>query len=321
MCMFYELMPLINRLMAINLPINGLKALCVVGAMAAFTSQDAVVKTLSGDYPLHQIVLIRSIVALILTLIIFVPLEGGYQELRTRRLTFHIVRGLGIVIANLAFFTSIATLSLAQATTIFFVAPLFITIFSALFLGDPIGIKQWGAVIIGLAGVLIILRPGTEVFQIASLLPLVAALAYALVQISTRVIGKTEKASTMSLYIQITMLAVSGTIGLAFGDGRYAGSGDPSLEFLFRAWIMPPTYDLLLMAGVGCLSGTGGYLVMQGYRLSEPARAAPFEYVAVVFSILLSVYLFQDHLDFLTWLGIFFIVGAGIYTVYREITK
>lgn len=295
--------------------------LCVVGAMAAFTSQDAIVKSLSGGYPLHQIVLTRSVAALFLTLAIFIPFDGGYKGLRTRRLKFHLIRGFAIVIANLSFFTSIATLPLAQATTIFFVAPLIITILSGVILGDPIGIKRWMAVIIGLVGVLVILRPGTEVFQLASLLPLVAALAYALVQISTRIIGTTENASTMSFYIQLTVLVVSGIIGLAFGDGRYANTGDPTLEFLFRAWTLPPIDDLFLMTGVGFLNGIAGYLVMQGYRISEPARVAPFEYISVVFAILWGIYLFQEHLDFQTWLGIFVIVGAGIYTVYHEITS
>ena len=294
---------------------------CVAGAMVSFSTNDMGVKWLSGDYPLHQIVLIRSIVALLFTLAVFIPLEGGLKNIRTRRLGLHLLRGFGIVIANLAFFTSVATLSLAEATTIFFISPLLITMFSALLLGETVGIRRWSAVIMGLAGVLLILRPGTGMFQFVGILPMVAALAYALVQISTRVMGATEKASTMAFYIQLTLIVVSATVGLAIGDGRYGNSTDPTIEFLLRAWVVPPVQDALIMAGIGGLSALGGYLISQGYRLSAPALLAPFEYVAVPVAVLWSIFFFQDTPDTLAWLGIFLVVAAGLYTVYREMVR
>jgi drug/metabolite transporter (DMT)-like permease len=102
---------------------NLLGIVCVIGAVVTFTTQDMAIKWISGDYPLHEIVLVRALVALILTLSILVPLEGGYRNLRTTRLPLHLLRGLAVVIANMAFFTGLATLPLGEATAIFFVAP------------------------------------------------------------------------------------------------------------------------------------------------------------------------------------------------------
>ena len=93
---------------------------CAVGAVITFSTQDMAVKWLSGDYPLHEIILFRATVAMILTLSIFVPLEGGYRNLRTRRLPLHLLRGLAVVIANMTFFTGLASLPLGEATAIFF---------------------------------------------------------------------------------------------------------------------------------------------------------------------------------------------------------
>ena len=294
---------------------------CVIGAMTSFTTQDSAIKWLSGSYPLHQIILTRAIVALVLTLAVFVPLEGNYGHLRTRRLLLHVLRGLGIVIANLCFFTGLATLPLGEATALFFVAPLLITVFSVLMLGERVEGSRWGAVAIGLTGVVVVLRPGAEVFRLVSLLPLAAATAYALVQITTRLIGKQDKASTMAFYIQLTFVVVSGGIGLVFGDGRYADPDNPTVDFLFRAWVVPTSQDLFIMAGAGMLSGIGGYLVSQGYRQAEAGLVAPFEYVALPLSIFWSVFLFQDWPDLFAWCGIALIACAGIYSIYSESGK
>ena len=281
-------------------------------------TQDMAIKWLSGDYPLHELVLIRSIVAVIIIVAVFLPLEGGLSTIRTNKLTIHLLRGFGIVLANLAFYMGLASMSLAEATSIFFVSPLLITIFSAFLLKEHVGIRRWIAVVAGLLGVVIIMRPGTELFQFASIFPLIAALAYALVQVSTRVIGGTEKASTMAFYIQVTFIVVCSAVGLGIGDGRYASGINPSIDFLFRAWFLPPFGDLLLMGGIGCLMGVGTYLIFQGYRLTEASLVAPFEYIGIPLAVFWSIVVFNDYPDALVWIGIFLIVSAGLYTVYRE---
>lgn len=293
--------------------------LCIIGAGTAFTINDVGIKWLSGGYALHQIVLVRSLIALTLTLGILVPLEGGYRLLRSKRWRMHILRGATVVLANMMFFAGLASLPLGEATAIFFVAPLFITALSALLLREVVGIRRWAAVGIGLAGVLVMMQPGGSAFQWAALLPLGAALCYASLQILTRTLSSTEKASVMAVYIQICFIVVSSLFGLIAGDGGFASAGSsPQVQFLFRAWAWPPLGDVLIMLGLGVLSATAGYLMSQGYRISQAAVVAPFEYVGLPMAVLWSILIWGDWPDAAAWLGIVLICGAGLYVFQRE---
>jgi len=284
----------------------------------AFTLNDVGVKLLSGDYALHQVILTRASVAILLTLMFFIPLEGGFKNLRTKRLTMHLLRGLCVVIANMTFFLGLASLTLSEATAIFFIAPLAITALSVLILRETVGKQRWFAVLVGLVGVIVMLRPGIGTFNYAALLPLIAAFAYATLQIMTRKMGLTEKASTMAFYIQLTFIIVSSVIGLSFGDGRYSGTGNPSVDFLMREWIWPNGHDWMVMAAVGAMSAIGGYLISQAYRLCEAAVVAPFEYIAIPIAIIWSVLFFSEWPDSIAWIGITLIFGAGLFVFWRE---
>lgn len=292
--------------------------LCAIGAAVAFSANDVVIKYLSGDYPLHQITFIRSLIAIVVTVAVFVPLEGSYRDLRTDRLGVHLMRGMIVVCANMIFYAGLATLPLGEATAIYFVAPLFITALSVVLLGEQVGLRRWIAVGVGLAGVVVVIRPGGSAFQAAALLPLVAAFAYALLQITTRKLGVAVKASAMSFYISVVFICFSGLMGLVFGDGRYSGSGNANLEFLMRAWTWPPTDDFALLAAVGIIGAMGGYLVSQAYRIAQPGLIAPFEYVAMPIAIFWGVVIWGDWPDGLAWLGIALIAGAGFFVFYRE---
>ena len=126
--------------------------LCALAASIFFSLNDVTVKFLSGDYPLHQIVFIRALVALTLTLALITPFEGGFAALKTRRPALHLLRGVFVVIANSTFFAGIAVMPLADVTAIFFVAPLFITALSIIALGETVGPRRWAAVLVGLLG-------------------------------------------------------------------------------------------------------------------------------------------------------------------------
>ena len=290
----------------------------VVAAQFFFTTQDMMIKWLSGEYALHQIVLIRAVVGTLLILLVFLPLEGGISALRTQRLGMHLMRGFGIVIANLAYFTSLISIPLGEATAIFFIAPVLITALSVVMLGEKVGLYRWFAVLIGLIGVMIMIRPKGDVFNAAALLPLIAALAYALVHMMTRKMGKTEKASAMAFYIQLNFVVVSSVIGLVCGDGKWADPFSPTLDFLFRAWVIPSWQHLLIMFGIGLLTGLGAYFISQGYRICEAGAAAPFEYVALPMAIFWSISFFGEWPDPISWLGILFIAGAGLFIFYQE---
>ncbi len=241
----------------------------VIIANICFTTQDMSIKLISGDYALHQIIFIRSVIAILFTLLVFVPIDGGFNYLLTKRLGLHLLRGFGIVIANLCFFTALVTVPLGEAVAIFFVAPLMITALSVFLIGEEVGLSSWIAVLVGLLGVIIILRPGFEGFNPGYILPLVAALAYALVQIITGKMGEKEKASSMAFYIQLIFIAVCSLIGLFFGDGHLADPSQPIINYLFRPWTIPSWVDGMIMIGVGLLSGVGAYFISQAYRISK----------------------------------------------------
>jgi drug/metabolite transporter (DMT)-like permease len=294
--------------------------LCVVGAVSCFSTQDALIKWISGSYPLHEVVLARACLAAVLTLGLM-RLEGGLRLLRSRRPLMHGARGLLLVTANSCFFLALAVMPLADATALFFVAPLLITTLSALFLGEPVGPRRWMAVLAGLVGVVVMVRPGADVVNLVALLPLGAAGAYAAMQIVTRRLGVTDRASTMAFYVQMTFIAVSAAMWLVAGDGRLARAGNPSLEFLLRAWVVPDRGDLGLLGAIGVLNAAGSYLVAQGYRISEPAVAAPFEYAAMPMAVTYGVVMWGDWPDTTAWVGITLIVSSGLYVLHREVIQ
>ena len=287
-------------------------------AQIFFTTLDMAVKFVSEDYALPQITFIRAAVSILFTLIILVPLDGGYKYLLSKRLGLHLMRGFGIVVANLCFFTALVTIPLAETTAIFFIAPLLITTLSVFLIGEKVGLRSWIAVFVGFLGVMIMFRPDLGFFNAAYLLPLVAALVYSLVQIATRIMGEAEKASTMVFYIQLNHLFFSGLMGLIFGGGNLADKSKPINYYLLRAWKIPNWEDFIIMIGIGLLGGLGAYFISNAYRISKAGIVAPFEYVAIPFAIFWSIIIFGDWPDIGSWLGIVLITGAGLYVVYSE---
>lgn len=292
--------------------------LFAMAAVTAFSLNDVAIKWLSGDYPLHQITFIRSLVGIVVMLAIFVPMEGSYRRLRSSRPGFHLLRGLIVVTANMAFYTGLATLPLGEATAIYYVSPLFITALSVVILGESVGPRRWAAVFAGLIGVVIVIRPGSDAFQYAALLPLVGAFFYALLQITSRKIGVTDTASTMAFYLNLIFILFSGAVGLAFGDGRLSGSGSANLEFLLRAWVWPPAPDFLLLGMMGIIGSAGAYCVSQAYRIAQAGLIAPFEYIGMPLAIFWSVLIWGDWPDAVSWIGIALIAGAGLFVFLRE---
>lgn len=297
---------------------NVVAILCVLGGTAGFVCHDVLIKSLSSGYALHQITFFRGVVAALVTLFVLVPLEGGFANLLTPFWRTHLLRGVLVVAANMSFYSALASLPIGEATAIYFIAPLIITALSAMVLGEHVGPRRWSAVVIGLAGVLLVVQPGSATFQTASLLPAIAACCYGVLQLLTRILGLKEKASTMSFYMQLTFLVFSGAVGLLFGDGKLSGSADPSVAFLTRAWIWPPAGDWPVLLGVGLIAAFSAYLLAQAYRLAEGGLVAPFEYVAMPLAIGFSIALWGDWPAPLSWAGIALIAGSGLYVFFRE---
>lgn len=299
---------------------NLLGALCALLAAMSFSVNDVAIKFLSDGYALHQVVMIRSVVALVAFAVLVLPFAGT-KTFRTRRPGAHALRGLCVVFANTFLFLGLAALPIADAVAIFFVSPLIITVFSVIFLREQVGAYRWAAVGVGFVGVLLIMRPGTSAFQLASVFPVLAATLYATLHMITRRIGDTESAATMSFYSQLTFFFVSATIGLAIGNGWLAGHVHPDLDFLVRPWIGIDRADYVLFLLLGVTALFGVLLISQAYRLSEAAFAAPFEYVSMPMAIIWGVTVFGTWPDALAWAGISLILGSGLYLVWREARK
>ena len=298
----------------------------VIVAILAISVNDMLIKLLSGGYPLHQMVFTRSVIGIIFTLFL-VQYEGGWQILRTRTPGLHLLRGMMLVTANLTFFSALAVLSLAEATAIFFVGPLLITLLSVPILGEKVGPMRLGAVVVGFIGVIVMTKPwqGSEARDVSVmiyLLPLIAAFTYAMTQVLTRKLAPSTKASVMAVYLQGLFIVVSAGFWVVAGDGHYAeGLESDSLIFLLRAWVWPEGRDLYLFVLLGLNAAVIGYTLAQAYRQADAAIVAPFEYLGLPLAVFWGWYIWGELPDAIVTLGILLILGSGVFVFLREQQK
>lgn len=301
----------------------GLAIAFVVFAMIGISINDMLIKQFSDRYPLHEMIFVRSSIGLVFSLV-FLQFEGGFASLKTRHIWLHVLRGLFIVAANMLFFAALASAPLADATALFFVAPLFITLLSIPVLGEKVGVRRLSAVLVGLIGVVIVLRPGVELGEGMPdrwmlLLPILAAFAYSCMQILTRRLGVTSTASAMTVYIQSMFIVVSLGFFVVAGDGRFAeGVTSESGQFLLRAWVWPEPEDLPLLGLLGVLAATIGYTLAAAYRSADAATVAPFEYVVLPMAIFWGWLIFGQVPDVWVFAGSGLIAASGVYVFIRE---
>ncbi len=298
----------------------------VLAGMTAISVNDMLIKQLSGGYPLHQIVFTRSLIGILFSLVM-VHFEGGFAILKTRQPGLHILRGVLVVLSNMTFFVALAALPLADATALFFVAPLFITLLSIPVLGEKVGPLRIGAVLVGFLGVILMQRPWASSEALGSsrvilLLPVIAALAYAGLQLMTRKLGATTKASALAVYIQAMFIVVSVGFYVVAGDGRFAARfDDPSLIFLLRAWVWPEEGDWLFFLGLGANSAIIGYCLSAAYRLADAATVAPYEYILLPLAVFWGWLLWAELPEPVVWAGMALIIGSGLFVFLREQQK
>lgn len=298
----------------------------ISAGMVAISINDMLIKELSGDYPLHQMVFVRSAIGIIFSLML-VQMEGGWQILKTSRPGLHAVRGGLLVIANMTYFTALAVMPLADATALFFAAPLFITLLSIPVLNEKVGPLRLSAVLVGFLGVVIMQRPwasgdALDVNRVVLLLPVLSALTYALNQLLTRKLGVESKASALAVYVQLMFILAAAAFWLVAGDGRYAeGVENESLIFLLRAWIWPTDGDWIYFIGLGLNSAVIGYCLSQAYRLSDAATVAPFEYLGLPLAVFWGWVIFAEFPQWEIWIGMALIIGSGLFVFLREQQK
>jgi len=299
-----------------NLPVKGI--LLALGGGITLSVNDLAIKFLSGDYALHQVILIRAFIGLALVLAVIHFSRTGFRQLITTRGRAHLLRVSIVMVSNVTYFLGLAAMPLADAVATAFIAPIFVTLLSIVVLGEVVGPRRWAAVGIGMLGVIVMMRPGAGVIQPAAILVVISAFCYAASHMMTRRMRDTESAMTLNFYVQVGFVVVSSCMGLWVGDGHLSGSSDPSLAFLFRPWIWPPVADWWAFLATGLAVGIGGLMMSQAYRTCEAALIAPFEYVGMPMAILWGALVFGTFPDFTSWVGIALICGAGLYTLWRE---
>ena len=277
--------------------------------MFCISIMDTMIKMLSGGYALHQLVFIRAVISLVILLPVL--FRHGIMALHTRRPGAHILRGLLLVIANMTFFTGLASLPLAQASALVFFAPVIITVFSWYFLGEQFGPFRWLAVLVGLVGMILVVQPFSVHIELAYLWPLAAAFCYAGFTTVTRHIGRTESAALLAVTAQGSFLLASSVIGLLVGHGEFAGHADPGIEFLLRAWRWPPAGDVVYLAGIGALSAITALSLSYAYRSAQASFLAPFEYTILPLVLLWGYLVFNEFPNTMALFGIVLIAVGG----------
>ncbi|THD84378.1 DMT family transporter [Aliigemmobacter aestuarii] len=296
---------------------SGRGILLLLGGLFLFSVQDLILKSLSGNYPLYEAMILRGLTAMpIIAAMAWV--EGGLRSLWTPGTLRMIGRGLTMFVAYTAYYIALPALPLATTVALYFSAPLFITVLSVLILKEHVGPRRWAAVTAGFTGVIIMVRPGAELFEWAALLPILSGLGYALAMIQARSLGRTESAAAMAFWGNAVFLALALAMAAVFGGGAFDGASHPSLAFLTRGWVSPSWTDAGLMAACGVIAAAGLVLLTQAYRIAESNVIAPFEYSAMIWGVLWGWLFFANWPDAQGWTGIFIIVGAGLYVAWRE---
>jgi len=305
----------------LSTPDAPLKAIAIVTAgIVIFGVQDVIIRFLSAEYSAMQIMFIRGLVA-ILPISLMVCWEGGWAGLATRHPFLNGARGLLMVVSYTTYYMSLAALPIAEVTAVFFISPIIVTLLSALFLAETVGLRRWAAVFVGFLGVLVIARPGSGALDPAAALPLAGSLAYAMSIIITRRIGRTQTGSSLAFFAMGVFILVSGASGALFADGGLGPETHPSLAFLFRQWVMPDLRGGLLLAACGVISACGFYCLSQGYRIAPASIVAPFEFIAMPMAVIWGLVFWREVPPPSTVLGIAMILASGLYVLNRETVR
>lgn len=274
-------------------------ALFMLAAILAFSVMDATIKWLAVTYPVMHIVFFRNFFAFIPIGLMLAARKDRLAALRTRNWKGHLVRAVLGLTSMILFFNAFALMPLAEVVAIAFSAPLFITALSMPLLGERVGPRRWSAVVVGFVGVLVILRPGTELFQPVAFLPLTASLFLALAMLQVRLLTRTETNIALMTY-----MTLAGTLATA--------------PFLLSGWVQPAGVDWALIVGMGIIGGTAQYLLTQAFRKAPASLIAPLEYSGILWAGMLGYWLFGEVPDRWVFVGSAIVIASGLYILHRE---
>jgi drug/metabolite transporter (DMT)-like permease len=238
--------------------------------------------------------------------------QGGIRQLDTPHWPVLCLRGAILMTAYITYFIAFPALPLAEAIALFFMVPVFVTLMAGPMLGEKITLMAWAAVVVGLAGVALILRPGVGIFNPAALLSLVAAAAYAFAMILARKHGSDVPAAVMGVYQNAVYLVGALTLATVFMALHVPLPDHPSIDFLVRDWSVPTLRDMGLMALCGIIAAFGMTLLTQAYRVGQANVVTPFEYTGMIWGVFWGLVLFNETPKLTTILGMALIAASGI---------
>jgi drug/metabolite transporter (DMT)-like permease len=276
-------------------PIRGI--LLILAAVFFFSCSDATSKYLTATLPALQVSWLRFAVFVAVMVPAVLVLEGR-AGLVARQPGLQIVRALGILGSAVLFIVGLGRLPMAEATTMAFVSPIFVTALSIPFLGESVGVRRWAAVVVGLIGVIVVVRPGMGAFDSAAIYPILSALSWAVALVITR---KTNADSPLTA---LTYAAVVGFIVL-------------SVAVAFE-WVGMDWRETLLGVVTGLTSTIAQWLIVLAYRQASASLLAPFFYSQLVWSAGLGFFVFGSLPDGWSFVGAAIIIASGLYTAHRE---
>lgn len=288
----------------------------VIG-LALFGVQDVLVKMLSGEIAVMEVVFFRSPVALIIAWWV-VRREGGLHMLRTRNIKLITLRGLIGLSCYTSYYMALAMLPLADVIVIAFSAPLFVAALAVPILGERLDLLRSIAVLVGFIGVIIAMDP-TGVTDPAVLLAVYAAVSYAAQSIITRKLGSTESGGSLAFWHLLIFWLGSCFAGLTLGSGwLLTPDSHPSVAFLLRPWTVPSAEQGQWLLIIGLIAGCGFYLLSQAYRIGQASSVAPFEFSAIIWGVLWGFLVWQQLPDAQMWAGMSLIVASGLFLLWWE---
>lgn len=281
-------------------PLRGI-GLVVLSTVFLSTS-DATAKYLAGSLPAIEIAWLRYS-GFLAVMLVAAALGAATRRRRTpfrsARPGLQLLRGVALVGSALLFLAGLRTLPVAEATAISFVSPIFVTALSIPFLGESVGRRRWIAALVGLVGVLIILRPGTSAFQATALLPVASALFWALALVATRKINGYDAPQ-----VTMTWSALVGFVLLSC--------------LVPSVWTAPSLKEVAIGAAIGLISTTGHWIVTIAYRHAPASTLVPFSYSQIVWAALIGAAAFGTVPDLYVGIGVLVIAASGLYTAHRE---
>ena len=262
---------------------------------------DGFAKFLSDDLPILQITWARYFFTVVFTLPIMIFFFKK-QLVWSDKPKLQILRGLILLSANICFFYAISIISLAKALTLAFIAPLIVTAFSPVMLGEKVGFRRWTAVVVGFVGSLVVIRPGFVELNFASLAALGTGILYGFYLIITRKLSTSDN--------PLLTLLMTGMVGAIL----------VSVIIPFY-WVKPSLNQWSLMAGIGVFACIGHLFLILSLKYADASKLAPLGYTEIIPNVLIGYYFFSEFPDNWTYLGLFIIILSGLYISRREYLK